>query len=237
LAITMQAAEGVIQAWEAIGERARNSYGLKDGDFTDGYGKVIKHILELVRKRSGKPRIADKMPQSVQHFPTLCWMLPESPLIHIIRDGRDVAVSIVNHEVEFKDRNGDPMQFAKDPIDAAKYWNWITKRGMLLRGHPCGNRYYEIFYEDLVKNPEAEMRKLLDFLDEPWDNNVLRHFELEHNMEHTHDSVMQVPHTKSIGKWRKHINKRQERAINNVASDLLEFFGYKEREKEVEEVV
>lgn len=227
LGITMQAAEATINTWERIGERASASYGLEDGDIARAYGKSIEHILETIRQKKGKPRIADKMPQSVQHFSTLCWMLPDSPLIHLIRDGRDAAVSIVNHEVEFNDKNGNPMQFAKDYVDAARYWNWITRRGMLLRDHPKSGNYYEIFYEDLVKNPEIEMRKLLKFLNEPWDKRVLEHYKEKHDLENTHDEVMSKPYIKSIGRWRKYINERQEQAINNVAGELLTFFGYK----------
>lgn len=226
LAITMQACDSLISAWHKIGDRAQTSYGLEEEDFSIAYGKAIEHILERVRQKSGKARVADKMPQSIQHFTNLCWMLPESPLIHIIRDGRDVACSIVNYEVEFKDDKGEPMWFTKTYADASKYWGWITSRGMLMRDHPCGNRYYELFYEDLVRNPKKELSKFLDFIGEPWDDRVLKHFELEHNLEATHDEVLSLPNTKSVGRWKRDMSEQESSAVHREIEPLLQKLGY-----------
>mgnify|MGYP003869160255 CR=1 FL=1 len=229
LAMTMQASEAAINTWNRIGERAKTAYGLEDGDFARAYGKSVEHILEIIRQKKGKPRIADKMPQSVQHFPTLCWMLPDSPLIHIIRDGRDVACSIYNYEVEMKDDNGNIMEFAKDPVVGCNYWKWITGRGMILRDHPCSDRYYEIFYENLVRDPEKEMRKLLKFINEPWSDQVLDYFKTEQNVpEYTHKNVLNPPSTKSIGKWKKQLSKKQKKRIREKCDDALTHLGYSE---------
>jgi len=225
IAITMQAAEATIDTWEAIGKRLQ-LYEIEDGDVARAYGKAIEHILERARQKSGKPRIADKMPQSIQHFNTLSWMLPESKFVHLIRDGRDVACSIVNHTVEFKDKNGNPMWFTKDEVEAVKYWKWITNRGLLMRNHPNGDRYYEIFYEDLVKYPETEMRKLLDFLNEPWDNRVLKHFEDKHELEETTKQSGGEPNTNSIGRWKMQLTEEQQKRIQELIGSMLNYLNY-----------
>jgi len=227
LAITMQVAQATIDTWKAIGSRAESSYGIDDGDIARAYGKSIEHILEKIRERSGKPRVADKMPQSVQHFNTLSWMLPDSLFIHVIRDGRDTACSIINHTVEFKDKQGNPMWFTKDAVEATKYWNWITNRGLLMRNHPNCDRYYEIFYENLIKDTETEMRKLLDFLGEPWNDRVLEHFEDTHELEETTRQSGNKPNTYSIGRWKREITEEEKDRIDTKIGETLNILGYK----------
>lgn len=229
LAITMQAAKAVIDSWKAIGERASGSYGLEDGDFARAYGKAIEHILEEIRIKSGKPRVADKMPQSIQHYSTLCWMLPESKFVHIIRDGRDVACSLLDRNDMFHDDTGEVMSFCKYASSAAQYWNWIVSRGMMLREpHPCSNRYYELRYEDLVTYPRETMKHLLNFLEEPWDDKVLEHFKFEHNMENDKGLEVQPVTPKSVGRWKKDLDDLQKTEVHREAGRLLKFLGYME---------
>lgn len=226
LSVTMAAAEAAIQAWKKIGERAQNAYGLEDGDFAVAYGKSVKHILEKIRQKSGKSRVADKMPQSIQHFNTLCWMLPESPMIHIIRDGRDVCCSLLERYDLFHDETGKLMNFCQEVKYGAQYWKWIVQRGLLLRNHPCSDRYYELYYENLIENPEKEMRRLLEFIEEPWDDAVLNHTRCDHDMEIDKDQVSKPVNNNSVGRWERELSSSQVEEIMEESKDLLQYLGY-----------
>ena len=227
LAITMQTAQAAIDSWNRIGDRAAYSYGLEDGDFAEGFGKALEHVLERIREKSGKPRVADKMPQSIQHFPTLCWMLPESKFVHVIRDGRDVAASLLRRDDMFDDNTGELMDFCKNPISGVRYWSWIVQRGMKLRSpHPCSDRYYELYYEDLVNFPKETMVNLLEFLDEPWDESVLEHSTYEHNMENDKGLEVQPVTNSRIGRWKDQLNDLQKKEVHMEIGKMLRVLNY-----------
>lgn len=251
LAMTMVAADAAINSWSRIGERASTLYDLEDGDFALAYGKAIKYIHSKIRDRVGKDkRIVDKMPQSIQHFSTLCWMLPESYFIHIIRDGRDVACSLLDRDDMFHDDTGEIMEFCKDAKKGVEYWAWIVQQGMRIAHpkHPAHNRYYQIRYEDLVRNPKEELSKLLDFIDEPWSDEVLKHHKKNHNLE-TYISkegnrLEDKPITdQSVGRWKEDLTPKQKFEVHKIAGQMLDVLNYdipdkiKKEQKAVQQVM
>ena len=50
--------------------------------------------LERYRKKRGRARVAEKTPDNVLWFVHLARLFPASPLVHVIRDGRDVVSSL-----------------------------------------------------------------------------------------------------------------------------------------------
>jgi hypothetical protein len=139
----------------------------------------------------------------------------EVQIIHVIRDGRDVTVS--THPA-YRDRR--------------KYWvpvdRWVreVKLGLSFHQHPS---VYTLRYEDLIHNYDSEIRKLVDFLDEPFPEQLI------HWKEHTKikksihwGSDVQDLHAKSIGKWRhpEHAERYREFMQNREAVELLRELGY-----------
>lgn len=136
-------------------------------------------------------------------------------LIHIIRDGRDVTVS--THPAYTEKR---------------KYWvsaeRWAAEVGFGLKfkDHPC---VYTLRYEDLVSNFEPEMKKLLNFIDEPFTEEIrnwIDHTQIKASI-HWGDSVKQI-HTNARGKWEKPEHNERINEFNNTkeAVSLLKQLGY-----------
>jgi hypothetical protein len=90
---------------------------------------------------------AEKTPSNSYCFKEIKATYPKARLIHIYRDGRDVVTSFVK-------RNWSPYY-------ATMTWIYNTSLALQYHGHPD---YYGLKYEDLVANPENEMKKLCDFL-------------------------------------------------------------------------
>lgn len=227
LALLMVVPEAVINTWNKTSDRIENYSNLTIDNILIAYGKVLLSIYEDILKDSEKDRIADKMPGAVQYFSQLSFMLPKAKFVHIIRDGRDVACSLLEQDDFLDVNNGQKVSYAQDSDIGARYWRDLVNKGRELKNlnHPNKNRYYELFYENLINDPKKEMKKLLDFLEEPWDDNVLEHFKFDHEIEPgSKDKVMKSINNSSIGKWKKNLKKRK--SFYKIAGKTLEELGY-----------
>jgi hypothetical protein len=98
--------------------------------------------------------------------------VPGLPVVHIIRDGRDVVAS-------HRDRWG-----SLSALKAVRKWPWYVRAARAAGARlSAEGRYYEVRYEDLVTDPETTLHKLLDFLGEPWDDAVLQHDRVPHDVQ------------------------------------------------------
>src|SRR5262249_51997802 len=110
--------------------------------------------------RFHKPRWGDKTPYYAGHMHLIQSLLPEARFIHLIRDGRDVGLSV-------KDLWFGPNSL----VEAAHWWAAGIQRARQQAGDL---RYYlEIQYEDLVARPESTLQRVCAFLDLPWHPGML----------------------------------------------------------------
>src|SRR3712207_893092 len=69
---------------------------LVEGGEPVSYPNFVTGVFDLYGKGQGKRLVGDKTPRYVLHIPTLHALWPEAKFVHIIRDGRDVCLSILN---------------------------------------------------------------------------------------------------------------------------------------------
>jgi hypothetical protein len=184
------------------------------------YAEAVRRVLALYARHQGRDRYGDKTPRYVLDMRMIADLLPEAKFVHLIRDGRDVALSLVN--VDFGPR---------DIASAALYWKArVTEGGQA--GRRLGRqRYREIRYEDLIKNPEAEVSALCTFLDLTFDRRMLLYHQRFPEIvattawpeSHQH---LSLPPTKGLRDWRREMDHGDLDAFNIVAGDLLEELGY-----------
>ena len=195
----------------------------------------IRAFYRLYAARFGKRRWGDKTPPYRARVMEISEFLPEAHFIHIIRDGRDVALSYRG------------LWFGPgDDIEAqARFWvDEITATRSQAENLA---HYREVRYEDLVVNPEARLRDLADFLSLPYDFAMLdfhgsagdRLAELREPFwptggkpvsvealraihANTSDSVNQT----SVGRWRAEMPSAARRAYEAIAAPMLSALGY-----------
>jgi hypothetical protein len=112
-----------------------------------------------------KNRWGDKTPRYIEHLPFLARLFPTARFVHMIRDGRNVAMSYA--DVPF-----GPKTVAK----AADLWGRRVRAG-IETGRPLKERYFELRYEDLVDDLEGEARDLCTFLHLEFDASMLDYAE------------------------------------------------------------
>lgn len=207
-----------------------HSYGNTAADLQCHFRRFIVGLAENYLRASGKPRWAEKTPHNVLCMVPLGEILPNARFLHVVRDGRDVACSLVRMDW------GDPLTKRKVPYveniaSAARYWrDVVTAARKQAQAPVLAGRVLEVRYEDLVLHTEATLRRILQFLDEPWDESVLSYYTRDRSCEPAEASTSQAQQpvtARSIGRWRTDNMTPADRAAFQVhAGVLLQQLGY-----------
>lgn len=185
---------------------------------TEGKRSIADIISALFKKNAlgeGKQRWGDKTPYYVLHMKTLQAMFPSAQFIHLIRDGRDCALSMFERKHDFCVYN---------TFFAAKYWEIYVDGGRRV-GRELGDKtYHEVRYEDLLDNPEITLQRICTFLGEPYSENVL-------NFEKSDGSGKTPLLQKSVqkdnqAKWRSKMSPRQIATFEGAVGNTLTSVGY-----------
>lgn len=205
-----------------------NHYMISQQDITTIFQQMFKMLTTRLLAQSQKKRIAEKTPGNAQFFQHLHYIFPESPLIHLIRDGRDVVCSLLS--LEWYDHiTGERIEYTKNIENAAQYWKTQVQKGRDTSQHPsAGKRYFELFYENLVENPEQELKKLLTFLEEEFDEKILDFHQKKRNLadESSACQVMNPIYKTSKNRWESELDHNQKNIFKEIAGDLLIELGY-----------
>ncbi len=176
-------------------------------------------------RSEGKPRWGDKTPHYLGAIPTLLELFPRAKILHVYRDGRDVALSWLRRKME-----------PRNTYMAACYWRDRVRAGMRVgRQLPPGS-YMEVRYEELLRDTEGVMRRVCDFIGEPFCEEVLKPNRLNlgplgwrrKRPEDGGRSKSTVV-TDNAGGWRTRMKRRQRILFESVAGDLLSELGYEVR--------
>jgi len=136
---------------ESIGQKIR-AEARTTSDF-------LRIVMEEVACHQGVDRWIDSTPTNVPHMLRIHRDFPDALFVHIIRDARDLALSL--------DKRGWsrplPWQKEKGLLAAGLYWEWIVRKGRKY-GAILGPQYQEVRYEDLVQTPAESLAKLGRFL-------------------------------------------------------------------------
>jgi hypothetical protein len=212
---------------------ARLEIGRKDlenlmpSDDPVSYATFVTGVFDLYGRSQDKPLVGDKTPAYVRSILTLNSLWPEARFIHLIRDGRDVALSAINWDRSAKlaDRFAT---WREDPVTTAALW-W---EHMARAGHESGlvlapNLYHELRYEALIQAPEVACRALCRFLDVPYDDAMLTFHEGRTKARPGLDAKKAwLPVTSGLRDWRTEMSEEHTERFEAAAGGLLDELGY-----------
>jgi sulfotransferase family protein len=181
---------------------------------------AVRSAFDAYARRHGKHRAGDKTPAYVIHIDLLADVMPEGRFVHIVRDGRDVAMSYM--DVPFG---------PKDVREAAVFWQRRVRAGQASGRRLGPGRYLELRYEDLVESPEARLREVCAFLELGFDPVMLRYHEragelvaaARHPQHHGH--LFHSPE-KGVRDWRRQMAPDDVALFEALSGDLLRELGY-----------
>ncbi len=223
---------------------------------------AVEYFLTQQLLKAGKRLVGDKTvllnPEIVEEIGAI---YPEAKVIHIIRDGRDVVVSTMHHRWnQAEDRGGTtkitPEQAArreayhKDPQALLKTGEGIFPEGWLesyaakwranvsktIKDGPAllGANYREVRYEDLLEQPEEEVKRLLEFLGADANERAVRRCVSAASFERLAGGRKRGQEAASFfrkgiaGDWKNVFTEQEKQDFKAVAGDLLIELGYEE---------
>ena len=199
----------------------------------------IRAFYGLYAERAGKPRWGDKTPRYVTSMAKLARAIPEARFVHMIRDGRDVALSTNRRLVELRGSRPVPAE------RMAKRWRHRILSAR--RVEQVKGRYMEIRYEDLVRDTEPGLRRVCEFTELGWDPVMLSYHERaserlqEMNRERergsrrtltgeermqAHAMTTKPPTEERIDLWKSEMDATYREEFETFAGDLLAELGY-----------
>ena len=191
------------------------------------YPNFVTGIFDLYGQAQGKSLVGDKTPRYVRRIGTLHALWPHARFVHIIRDGRDVCMSILNWE-KAERALGRFSPWGEDQVTmAAEWWEWHVRLGREDGGSLAPNLYHEVRYEELVSSPAKTCETLCDFLDLPYDDAMLKFHEGRTKMKPGRDAKRAwLPITFGLREWSEQMSAEDLERFEAAAGDLLEELGY-----------
>ena len=194
------------------------------------YASFLTAIFDMYGRIRGKDLVGNKTPDSVRKIDTLHSLWPKARFVHLIRDGRDIALSLMNRPGwEAHRKPGTFKTWKNDPVSTAALWWELNvgagrNAGKLLGPDLC----YEMRYESLVSDPKNECERLCEFLDLPYDESMLHHYRepvLKSNPELGERRDRQ-PITRRLRDWRTQMSLKDVERFEAAVGVLLEELGY-----------
>ena len=198
-------------------------------------GDALRAFFTAYAERAGKPRWGDKTPIYVKSMRKIERALPEARFVHVIRDGRDVALSIHDRAVK------------EHPLDRIAE-RWVRRIAGAREQARHLSHYKEVRYEALILDTEPTLREICDFLALPWDDAVLDYHQrsadrlaemkrelpedgrrttlsVERRMQ-THARTTEKPDPRRVSRWRESMDRRDREIFESIAGPLLRELGY-----------
>lgn len=201
-------------------------------------GDALRAFYAIYAERQGKPRWGEKTPAYVRKMRRIEQALPEARFIHVIRDGRDVALSRWKRTLS-EGKRAPAGQVAE---------GWQRR---IRRAQKQGRRlshYMELRYEDLVTDTEENLRRISGFLELPWDPAMLTYYEHaadrmaemardlpaadgkptrpgEERMQ-AHAMTQKPPDPSAMYRWKERMEPEDVAAFDAGAGELLAELGY-----------
>lgn len=132
-------------------------------------GDFLRIVMEAMCRKQGLPRWAEKTPDHALYIAQIKRFIPDALIVHIIRDGRDAALSLANFgriAPYFWVQGSKLLSFGV-------YWKWIVQKGRVA-GQSIRKDYCELHYEDLVEDPRGTLDGLSGFVGHDFDYDRIR---------------------------------------------------------------
>ncbi len=184
---------------------------------------AIEAFFVAYAKAHGKPRWGDKTPGYSIDMPLIAGLFPDARFVHIVRDGRNVALSLM--EVP-----RPPRSFA----EAAQVWKHRIRTARRDADELGPERVLQVRYEELVDDAESILKSVCDHISLEFTPAMLDYHRKkvaaavpERNWGH-HKNLAKPP-TKGLRDWREKMSDADQMLFESVAGAELSELGYERR--------
>ncbi len=174
--------------------------------FPDDLGKLkqadwerlgVQYLEQVTRPMHGEAFITDKLPGNFAMVGAIRMMFPNAKVVHCCRDPMDTALSCFKNSFM-----GDAMLYSYDLADLGAFYKVYEK--MIAHWRKVLPTWvYDIHYENLTADPEAEVRKLLEFIGLPFEEPCLSFYQTKRSTRTASSIQVREPiYQTSVKKWK-----------------------------------
>jgi len=183
-------------------------------------GDFLRIVMSEIARRQGVPRWADTTPEHLLYLHRIKQTIPEALIIHIIRDGRDVALST--------DKQGYirrlPWDRTPSKMAAGLYWDWMVSKGRR-DGRDLGDDYMEVHFENLIRDPRQALSGIGEFIDQDLDYDQILRVGIG-SVSSPNTSFGAGANFKPVGRWRSGFSNEELLMFESLVGRALEENGY-----------
>lgn len=176
-------------------------------------------LLSHIQQQRGCRRIGEKTPLHLLFVERILEWFPDGQVIAILRDGRDASLS-----------SQESLDPERSYVSSAIRWRHYMRLHQRYAATCPADRYTSVRYEDLVTEPERELRRLCDFLGEEFDPAMLeqhRRADKGYAERETHKARTNEPVTDSrIARFRGVVPDAEVAGFQAIAGRELAALGY-----------
>ena len=184
-------------------------------------GDFLRMVMEAMARQQGVTRWAECTPDHLLHIPEIIEQVPDALVIHIIRDGRDVALSYVQQRWV----HPLPWDGQQKLAVAGLYWEWVVRKGRE-HGRKMGARYQEVRFEDLATSPAATLDKLSSFVGHDLNYERIRQSGIG-SVSEPNSSFSGGPEGfNPVGRWKTKMAREELDLFESAVGDFLQELGY-----------
>lgn len=186
-------------------------------------GDFLRIVMDEIGREQGMGRWAENSPETVLYLPSVKKNIPEALVIHIIRDGRDVATSLSG----LKYVRPLPWENRQSVLGAAVYWEWIVERAQAC-GRLYPQDYLEIRFEDLISSPQSTLDRVGQFIDHDLSYSLIKQVAYGSIIKPntTFASELYQKSFNPIGRWKSRLPPAQTFQVEQVIGTTLNRVGY-----------
>ena len=221
------------EVWEKGGEGPNRSHRLTSAAATPAVTADIRGWFD--RQAEPGQVLVEKCPRNILRLPYIFQVFPEARIVHVVRDGRDVACSMVpacggQEWAHLKPPSWQRLMTEYEgPVRCARAWKEIMEIAFtdLERVPHLGIRY-----EDLVRDPVETVRLVLDHLGLDLHPAVVAFCtKIQNDTPGSYHAQTQInwyrdDHRIRVGRWRENLSPVQQSEIHDVLEPILRTLGY-----------
>jgi len=187
-------------------------------------GDFIRITMEEIARQQHVIRWAVYDPDNVHYVRQIKRDIPEALFVHILRDGRDIALSL-SKMGGFRpfpwDRSGRGL------LPTALYWEWTVRQGRKY-GREIPSDYLEVRYEDLAGEPRRALASLSQFLDHDLDYDRIQRAGLGRVSDTNSTFKDEEPESRAnpVNRWKQRLARQEVAAVEGLVGECLDQAGY-----------
>jgi len=201
-------------------------YDKKDFD----YSEILLYFIESFKRVFYKDHDAnvwvEKTTTSEIYALELSRVFPKAKFIHIVRDPRDNWASLLSGwDKKYSNFNDSPDRLLQSLIERGRLGMEFARSNVQTIGE---DRYKIIKYEDLTKDPKVCLRRLAEFINIPFDSNLMYPTRFGYTWRGNNFDGLKTdkPTNVNVSRWKERISEHDAKIIEFHFSDMMNYFGY-----------